>query len=183
MEKAPGLPPCERGVQARSLFCVYGKRVRRSFCRRNDGGEHFRGPERVPDAHRAKLSAEHPGQRHDEDDVAAQGDHQRLRALAQTLQRAGRGGGDGGDHKAQADDPQSNFSGFHRLRGRGKEPHERLRGCQTAKGARCHDGGAQDEGDLVEPAYPFMLPGTVVVADEGTHSLHDAVGGQVEECL
>ena len=33
-EKAPGLPPCERGVQARSLFCVYGKRVRRSFCRR-----------------------------------------------------------------------------------------------------------------------------------------------------
>ena len=78
------------------------------------------------DAHRAKLSAEHPGQRHDEDDVAAQGDHQRLRALAQTLQRAGRGGGDGGDHKAQADDPQSNFSGFHRLRGRGKEPHERL---------------------------------------------------------
>ena len=101
----------------------------------------------------------------------------------QTLQRAGRGGGDGGDHKAQADDPQSNFSGFHRLRGRGKEPHERLRGHQTAKGARCHDGGAQDEGDLVEPAYPFVLPGTVVVADEGTHSLHDAVGGQVEECL
>ena len=31
MEKAPGLPPCERGVQARSLFCGYGKRVRRSF--------------------------------------------------------------------------------------------------------------------------------------------------------
>ena len=128
MEKAPGLPPCERGVQARSLFCVYGKR-------------------------------------------------------AQTLQRAGRGGGDGRHHKAQADDPQSNFSGFHRLRGRGKEPHERLRGCQTAKGARCHDGGAQDEGDLVELAYPFVLPGTVVVADEGTHSLHDAVGGKVEECL
>ena len=29
-----GATPCERGVQARSLFCVYGKRVRRSFCRR-----------------------------------------------------------------------------------------------------------------------------------------------------
>lgn len=71
----------------------------------------------------------------------------------------------------------------YRLRGRGKEPHERLRGHQTAKGTRCHDSGAQDEGDLVELAYPFVLPGTVVVADEGTHSLHDAVGGQVEECL
>ena len=147
------------------------------------GREGLCNPEGVPDTGRAHAAAQHPRNGHDEDDVAADGDDQRRHALAQTLQRAGRGGGDGGDHKAQADDPQSNFSGFHRLRGRGKEPHERLRGCQTAKGARCHDGGAQDEGDLVELAYPFVLPGTVVVADEGTHSLHDAVGGQVEECL
>lgn len=68
----------------------------------------------------------------------------------------------------------------------GVEVKSRMRGSEATRQPRVPAammGGAQDEGDLVEPAYPFVLPGTVVVADEGTHSLHDAVGGQVEECL
>ena len=39
------------------------------------------------------------------------------------------------------------------------------------------------QGELVELCHAGVLFCTVVVADEGAHSLHDAVGGQVEEGL
>ena len=49
-----------------------------------DGGRAgLRDPEGVPDAGGAKCAAKHPGQRHDEDHIAAEGDDQRGHALAQ----------------------------------------------------------------------------------------------------
>ena len=43
---------------------------------RDDGRQHLGGPESVPDAGGAELAAEQPRQRHDEEDIAAEGDDQ-----------------------------------------------------------------------------------------------------------
>ena len=68
--------------------------------------------------------------------------------------------------------------------GVGGEQADEGRGSgHTDDGACRHDDGAHAEGELVELCHAGVLLCTVVVADEGAHSLHDAVGGQIEERL
>ena len=64
----------------------YDGKLSRTVLRREGGGNTADPAD--PDAGGAELAAEQPRQRHDEDDVAAEGDDQRGRTLAQTFQRA-----------------------------------------------------------------------------------------------
>ena len=150
---------------------------------RDDGRQHLGGPESVPDAGGAELAAEQPRQRHDEEDVAAEGDDQRGHALAQTFQRAGGGGGHRGHHEAETDDAQGRLADGDGLGVRGEEADEGRGGSHADDRARRHDDGAHAEGELVELRYPGVLLRAVVVADEGAHPLHDAADGQVKEGL
>ena len=63
------------------------------------------------------------------------------------------------------------------------ESHQLGREGQAEDGPRRHDGGAQTQGDPVDLPDPALLPGAVVIADDGTHPLNDAAGGKVEEGL
>ena len=149
-----------------------------------DGGRAgLRDPEGVPDAGGAKGAAKHPGQRHDEEHIAAEGDDHRGHPFAQTFQRAGRGGGDCRDDEAQADDAQGRGADGDGLRVGAEQADEGAGNGQAEDGANGHDGGAQAQRQVVEPSDAAMLPGTVVIADQWTHSLHDAVGRQVQKGL
>ena len=71
-------PPLDRGGGTASavterLISRYAFPIHRKG---DDSRQHFRDPESVPDAGGAELAAEQPRQRHDEDDVPAEGDDQ-----------------------------------------------------------------------------------------------------------
>jgi len=59
----------------------------------------------------------------------------------------------------------------------------RGRGRQAERRAQQHD--AQDHGQpgAVKPADPLVNTGAIVVADQRAHSLHNPVGGQIQEGL
>ena len=137
----------------------------------------------MPHAVGTKEMAQHSGQRHDEYDVAAQRDDQRFCALAKAFQCTGGGGGYGRNHKAQTDDAQGGFTGGNGLRVRGEQLHQRAGSEQADDRACSHDGSTHDEGEFVELFHAGVLLGTVVVANERAHTLHDAVGGQIQEGL
>ena len=127
--------------------------------------------------------AQHSGQRHDEYDVAAQRDDQRFCALAKAFQCTGRGGGYGRNHKAQTDDAQGSLADGDGFGVGGEQLHQRAGSEQADDRARSHDGSTHDEGEFVELFHAGVLFGTVIVANERAHTLHDAVGGQIQEGL
>ena len=152
-------------------------------CIRHNGRERFGDPEGMPHAVCTQKMAQYGGQRHDENNVAAQRNDQRFCAFAQTLQCAAGGGGKGGHHKAQTDDAQGGLTGIKSLGVGSKQLHQRAGGEQADARAGCHDGCAHDKSELIELFHTGVLPGTVVVADERAHTLHDAVGGQIQKGL
>ena len=133
----------------------------------------------MPHAVCAQPVTQQCGQRHDENNIPAQRDDQRFCALAQTLQRTGSGGGDRRDDKADADDAQSGLPGGNGLRVLGEQPHQLPGSKLTDHRARRHDGCTHEQGQLEQLFHPGVLPRTVVVANEGTHTLHEAVGRQI----
>ena len=162
-------PPLDRGGGTASavterLISRYALPIHRKG---DDSRQHFRDPEGVPDAGGAELAAEQPRQRHDEDDVPAEGDDQRGRTLAQTFQRAGRGGGHRRHHKAEADDAQGGLADGNGIGVGREQADEGRRNGHTDDGACRHDDGAHAEGELVELCHAGVLLCAVVVADEG----------------
>ena len=145
--------------------------------------QHFGDPEGVPCTICAQPVTQQCSQRHDENDVPAQGDDQRFCTFAQTLQRTGSGGGDRRDDKADADDAQRGLSGGDGFGVPGEQSHQLPGGKLTDDRARRHDGCAHEQGQVVQLFHPGVLPRTVVVANERTHALHEAVGGQVQKGL
>lgn len=65
----------------------------------------------------------------------------------------------------------------------GEQLHQRAGSEQADDRARSHDGSTHDEGEFVELFHAGVLFGTVIVANERAHTLHDAVGGQIQEGL
>ncbi len=84
---------------------------------------------------------------------------------------------------ALADDAQGRGADGDGLRVGAEQADEGTGDGQAEDGANGHDGGAQAQRQVVEPGDAAMLPCTVVIADQWTHSLHDAVGGQVQKGL
>lgn len=145
--------------------------------------QHLGKPEGVPYAVCAQPVTQQCSQRHDENNIPAQRDDQRFCALAQSLQCTGSGGGDCRDDKADADDAQRGLPGGDGFGVLGEQPHQLPGSKLTDHRARRHDGCAHEQGQLEQLFHPSVLPRTVVVADEGAHSLHEAVGGQVQKGL
>ena len=78
---------------------------------RDNGGNDFRDPERMPDACGADQAAKQPGNGHHSDNVAHKGNHQRFRALAKPLQRTGTGYGERRYNKTGTNDAQCDSAG------------------------------------------------------------------------
>ncbi len=66
---------------------------------------------------------------------------------------------------------------------RGEQTHQRACNGQAEQGANGHDPDAHEECQVVELFHTGMLLCTVVVADQGAHPLHDAVGRQIKKGL
>ena len=137
----------------------------------------------MPYAVCAQPVTQQRSQRHDENNIPAQRDDQRFCALAQTLQRTGGGGGHRRDDKTDADDAQGSLPGGDGFGVLGEQPHQLPGGKLTDDRARRHDGCTHEQGQLEQLFHPGVLPRTVVVANEGAHALHEAVGGQIQKGL
>ena len=98
-------------------------------------------------------------------------------ALVQGFQCTGRGV-IRRNHKAQTDDAQGSLADGDGFGVGGEQLHQRAGSEQADDRARSHDGSTHDEGEFVELFHAGVLFGTVIVANERAHTLHDAVGGR-----
>ena len=146
-------------------------------------GRHLRHPEGVPHAHRAPQQVKDKGQRQDDHRVPHQGNDEGRPAHPQPLQGAAGNDRHRRDDKTQADDPQRGAAQGDGL-GIGGEQADQLAGNGPAQdGAQHHDARRQRQPGEEDLPHAGGLFGAVVVAHDGPHPLHDAVGGQVEEGL
>ena len=141
-----------------------------------EGTEKLGDPESVPHATGQTCGRESTQRDHD-DDVAAQRDDEGLGALAQCFQRAGGRDREGGYQEARADNAQSNLTGGD---GIGVVVNMPIKaGLPTRQ--------MMVPAAIMAASYPWrgcksfhaaMLSGTVIIADEGAHALHNAARGR-----
>ena len=137
----------------------------------------------MPYSQRAKSPTEDVGRRDDNDHEPEQTYHEGCRSPAHALQRTAHRHGDGGDEKAQTDDPQRFCASTDGPEVGGKHPHEFSRECQTDEHAHRHDGCGHPQCGPGDPRHPVHLLGTVVVSHQRPDTLHDPVGGKIDEGL
>ena len=148
-----------------------------------EGTEKLGDPESVPHTDGAEQAAENPRGGNHDDDVAAQRDDEGLGALAQCFQRAGGRDRDGGYQEARADDTQRDLTGGDGIGVGGEHADQSGAAHQADDGTGGHDGGVHTHGKVIDLFHAAMLPGAVIIADEGAHALHNAARGQVQEGL
>ena len=150
---------------------------------RNDGCEHLRDPECVPDALRTHKTGQKICGGHDNDHIAEKRNYKGLHAFSKAFHGTGGGDGYSRNKKAGADDLQCSGACGNGFRGSGEKSHK-LSGRQEAdNGSKEHDHTAGLQGEPEDFFYTLHLTGTEVVADQRAHSLDDSVGREIQEGL
>ena len=73
--------------------------------------------------------------------------------------------------------------GLDRRFGVGKQPYQLAGDQQTYRGSKHHNDTAHAQNNLINLADSFVLPCTVVIADQGAHPLHNAIRRKIDEGL
>ena len=87
------------------------------------------------------------------------------------------------DDKTGADDAQGGFPGPDRRFCVSKQPLQLAGDQQAYHCPKHHNNTAHAQNDLINLADPFVLPRTVVIADQETHPLHNAIRRKIDKCL
>ncbi len=149
----------------------------------DNGGAHLPDGEGDPHTDRSEGAGQEKAQGDGDHKLSQQGDDQRVLPVSQCLESPGVDHPYGGDEEAQADDAQSCDARCHQFLVCGEHRKDGTGDQKGEQGSRQHEDGSAGEAVPDRGADAPEFSGTIVVPDDGAHTLDDPVSRHVDKSL
>ena len=121
--------------------------------------------------------------RKDDDQITEKRNAQRWHSGTEPFQSTTADNRNAGKNKSKTDDPQSLCSDGNRFRCGCKNLHEHSRSNPAEQKSGKHDSGSQCKCRIKYVTDSFVFSGTVIIADQWTDSLNNAIGRKIDKSL